>query len=73
MLTYYRSIGGKLTTLDEYVDGCWINAANPTPEELARVSAETGLDLDYLSYPLDPDERSRFGAGVRNGSFWCEQ
>lgn len=60
MLTYYRSIGGKLTTLDEYTDGCWINAADPTPEELARVSRETGLELDYLSYPLDPDERSRF-------------
>ncbi len=60
MLTYYRSIGGKLSTLNEYTDGCWINAAAPTPEELARVSRETGLDLDYLSYPLDPDERSRF-------------
>ncbi|GAA5503549.1 zinc transport protein ZntB [Deinococcus xinjiangensis] len=60
MLTYYRSIGGKLTTLDGYTDGCWINAAAPTPEELARISRETGLDLDYLSYPLDPDERSRF-------------
>lgn len=60
MLTYYRSIGGKLTTIGEYTDGCWINAAAPTPEELARVSRETGLDLDYLSYPLDPDERSRF-------------
>lgn len=60
MLTYYRSIGGKLTTVDGYVDGCWINAADPTAEELARVSRETGLDLDYLSYPLDPDERSRF-------------
>lgn len=60
MLTYYRSIGGKLTILDEYTDGCWINAAAPSPEELARISAETGLDLDYLSYPLDPDERSRF-------------
>ncbi|WP_291426963.1 magnesium transporter CorA family protein [Deinococcus sp.] len=60
MLTYYRSIGGKLTTLSSYTEGCWINAAAPTPEELARVSRETGLDLDYLSYPLDPDERSRF-------------
>lgn len=60
MLTYYRSIGGKLATVESYVDGCWIDAANPTPEELARISRETGLDLDYLKYPLDPDERSRF-------------
>ncbi|GBF07913.1 Mg2+ transporter protein, CorA-like protein [Deinococcus aerius] len=60
MLTYYRSIGGKLQVLDGYTDGCWINATAPTAEELARVSRETGLPLDYLSYPLDPDERSRF-------------
>lgn len=60
MLTYYRSIGGKLTTVEGYVEGCWINASAPTPEELARISRETGLDLDYLKYPLDPDERSRF-------------
>lgn len=60
MLTYYRSVGGKLTVIDSYIDGCWINATDPTIEELARVSRETGLDLDYLSYPLDPDERSRF-------------
>lgn len=60
MLTYYRSIGGKLQVIGGYIDGCWINATAPTAEELARVSRETGLDLDYLSYPLDPDERSRF-------------
>lgn len=60
MLTYYRSIGGKLQVVEGYIDGGWINATAPTAEELARVSRETGLDLDYLSYPLDPDERSRF-------------
>ena len=60
MLTYYRSIGGKLTVIDEYMDGCWINAVSPSPEELARVSRETDLSLELLQYPLDPDERSRF-------------
>jgi magnesium transporter len=60
VLTYYRSVGGKLQVVDGYLDGGWINATAPTAEELARVSRETGLPLDYLSYPLDPDERSRF-------------
>ena len=60
MLTYYRSVGGKLTTVEGYCEGCWIDASAPTTEELARVSRETGLELDYLKYPLDPDERSRF-------------
>lgn len=60
MLTYYRSIGGKLTQLDGFADGCWINVTDPTIEELTRLSRETGLGIDVLSYPLDPDERSRF-------------
>ncbi|PYE51138.1 magnesium transporter CorA family protein [Deinococcus yavapaiensis] len=60
MLTYYRSIGGKLNLIDEYIDGCWISAIAPTPQELLDVSRETGLPLDLLQYPLDPDERARF-------------
>lgn len=60
MLTYYRSLGGKLTVIDGYVDGCWINVAAPNTDELLTVSRETGLPLDLLQYPLDPDERSRF-------------
>lgn len=60
MLTYYRSIGGKLHKVDTYMDGCWIDVQRPTTNELAKVSRESGLDLDYLRYPLDPDERSRF-------------
>jgi magnesium transporter len=60
VLTYYRSIGGKLNIVDKYTDGCWVDVQRPSADELAVVSRETGIDLDYLSYPLDPDERSRF-------------
>ena len=60
MLTYYRSIGGKLNIVDRYTVGCWVDVQRPSAEELAIVSRETGIEIDYLSYPLDPDERSRF-------------
>ncbi len=60
MLTYYRSIAGKLNIVDDYIDGCWVDVQRPSAEELAIVSRETGIEIDYLSYPLDPDERSRF-------------
>ncbi len=60
MLTYYRSIGGKLNVVEKYTDGCWVDVQRPSAEELAIVSRETGIEIDYLSYPLDPDERSRF-------------
>ena len=60
MLTYYRSIGGKLNIVDKFTVGCWVDVQRPSAEELAVVSRETGIEIDYLSYPLDPDERSRF-------------
>ena len=60
MLTYYRSIGGKLNVVERYIHGCWVDVQRPSAEELAIVSRETGIEIDYLSYPLDPDERSRF-------------
>ena len=60
MLTYYRSIGGKLNIVDKFTVGCWVDVQRPSAEELAIVSRETGIEIDYLSYPLDPDERSRF-------------
>ncbi len=60
VLTYYRSIGGKLNIVDRFTVGCWVDVQRPSAEELAIVSRETGIEIDYLSYPLDPDERSRF-------------
>lgn len=59
MLTYSTSVSGQLITLNAYTDGCWARAVAPTPDELARLSRDTGLSLELLQYPLDPDERSR--------------
>ncbi|MBB6098820.1 magnesium transporter [Deinobacterium chartae] len=60
MLEFYRSIGGKLTRQDGYVDNGWINAVAPTPAELQYLHTAFGIPQDYLSYPLDLDERPRF-------------
>ncbi|MBQ1501199.1 MAG: magnesium transporter CorA family protein [Firmicutes bacterium] len=38
---------------------CWINLVNPTEAELRMVSDETGLDYDFLKYPLDDEEIPR--------------
>jgi magnesium transporter len=58
MLTIYQHCETGLTTLMEPQEGCWINLIDPNSEEVARVQA-LGIPLDYLTYPLDLDERSR--------------
>jgi magnesium transporter len=58
MLTIYKHSETGLNILTEPVEGCWISLVDPNSEEVARVQA-MGIPLDYLTYPLDFDERAR--------------
>ncbi len=58
MLTIYKSIENGLQILSQPVDGCWINLVDPTTEEIEEV-VTLGIPMDFVTYPLDLDERSR--------------
>ena len=58
MINIYKSSEAGLITLDEPIEGCWINATDPTPQEFAWLE-NLGIPRDYISYPLDIDERPR--------------
>lgn len=58
MITIYKSSENGLITLPEPITNCWISVVNPTPEEIAQVQA-LGIPQDYVTYPLDLDERAR--------------
>jgi magnesium transporter len=58
MITIHKNSETGLIRLPEPVNGCWINAINPTPEEIAQIHA-LGVPQDYITYPLDLDERAR--------------
>lgn len=60
MIEYFRSIGGKLKQVDGFVEGCWIDVTDPDPSELEALSLEHNVPLDYLTGPLDLDERPHF-------------
>lgn len=59
MIFIYRSVEDKLICPDKIEKDCWINLVNPTESELRRVAEETGLDYDFLKYPLDDEEIPR--------------
>jgi magnesium transporter len=50
-----RSLAG----LSEASKGSWINLVAPSHSEIAEVASELNVDSDYLTAPLDEDERSR--------------
>ena len=58
MINIYKSSEAGLVTLNEPLEGSWINVLDPTPEEYAWME-NLGIPRDYISYPLDVDERSR--------------
>ncbi|MTB51903.1 magnesium transporter CorA family protein [Lewinella sp. W8] len=61
MISYYASRNGRLDKVDELEDRCWIHLCPPfAADELAEVAQDFELPLDFLTDPLDTDERSRY-------------
>jgi magnesium transporter len=58
MITIYKTGEQGIEVIDEVVKGCWINVVDPTPEELIRLR-ELCTPADFITYPLDLDERPR--------------
>ena len=58
MNTIYKTHENGLLRINEPTSGCWINVINPTPDEITSLQA-LGIPQDYLTYPLDLDERAR--------------
>ncbi len=59
MLFIYQTVEDKLLCRTQIEKGCWINLVNPTEAELHRVVEETGIEYDFIKYPLDDEEIPR--------------
>lgn len=60
MLEIYKSTETRvLEKVDTISKGCWVNIYDPTPEEIARVSNDAGIDIDIIKDALDDEERPR--------------
>lgn len=59
MLSIYKTLNDELIKLDKYEDGIWVNLVNPDEDELSQVTAELGIESEYLRAALDEEERAR--------------
>ncbi|HPB11132.1 MAG: magnesium transporter CorA family protein [Kiritimatiellia bacterium] len=59
MFTIYRWEGGGLKEVPELTGTCWINLADPSTEEISRVQELARVPREFLTDPLDKDERPR--------------
>jgi len=60
MMTIYRWENGGLRETPEFAPSCWVNLVEPTTTELEAVRAHSNVPRDFLTDPLDADERPRF-------------
>ena len=60
MVAIYRWENGGLKETDDFAPSCWINLVEPTTTELERVLVFSRVPRDFLTDPLDADERPRF-------------
>lgn len=62
MISYYATRNGRLEEMETLPEeGCWISLTPPfEAEELAQVANDFDLPPDFLTDPLDTDERSRY-------------
>lgn len=58
MITFLKNTETALERLDSVTPNCWINAIDPTSDEIEFLSG-LGIPQDFVTYPLDIDERSR--------------
>ena len=58
MLEFYKNQEFVLEKLSSIAPNCWINAIQPTKDEIEQLHA-LGIPKDFLTYPLDVDEHSR--------------
>lgn len=59
MLAIYQWINGSLREVVTPDGPCWINLSDPSTEEILRVQTLTGVSREFITDPLDKDERPR--------------
>lgn len=65
MITIFKTIQSNLEEIMEFENDCWVNVSNPTNAELEKLSQKLNVPLDFLTDPLDVDERARIE--IENG------
>ena len=59
MIEIYRKEGNRVKKFEDLAPYSWINMSDPTGDEIDYISDTLGIPRDFITDPLDPDERSR--------------
>ncbi|MDR0791062.1 MAG: magnesium transporter CorA family protein [Methanomassiliicoccaceae archaeon] len=58
MISFWKTVDGKMQLLDDIEENCWINMVNPDDVEIKKVTEAAGVDPSVLRAALDEEETS---------------
>ncbi|MDQ5984126.1 MAG: magnesium transporter CorA family protein [Eubacteriales bacterium SKADARSKE-1] len=58
MISYYKTIDNRVTEIESYELGCWVNCVAPDEKEVKRLTSDFGINSEFLRSALDPEESS---------------
>lgn len=58
MISYYKTINGRIEEIESYEPGCWINCIAPEGDEVSSLINDFGIDPDFFRASLDEEESS---------------
>jgi magnesium transporter len=58
LVSYYKTIDGKITPLDAWEPGCWIRCVAPEDDEVNSLIADFAIEPDFFRAAMDEEESS---------------
>ncbi|WP_326975684.1 magnesium transporter CorA family protein [Caproicibacter sp. BJN0012] len=58
MLSYYKTVDGRMTQIEACEPGCWINCVAPDDREIEGLIADFGIEPDFFRAAMDEEESS---------------
>ena len=58
MLSYYKTVEGRMTRIGACEPGCWINCVAPADSEVESLIADFGIEPDFFRAAMDEEESS---------------
>ncbi|MBC8584905.1 magnesium transporter CorA family protein [Youxingia wuxianensis] len=59
MLNFYKTVDNRIIKIDAPETGCWISVISPSEAEIAYLTGDLGVELDFVRAALDEEESSR--------------
>ncbi|GAK60468.1 Mg2 transporter protein CorA family protein [Candidatus Vecturithrix granuli] len=66
MIRIFKTVETTIQAIETFEKGCWIHVTSPTSEELHHISEALQIPMNFLTDPLDTNERSRIEVDERN-------